>query len=189
MCLWYTKEKFLQANGFLSMNLILLLIYSPLLFRRFFSSSTLLQFVYQSGSSYYIHFPFMCSCFALIEAFWDHQHQSRRCFAFLSLQRNSNVGRFALRHSRTNSPTRTQPKLEKIIILFSTDLCDRRKIKPHCYFACRNDNTLFWISPPLWRNIQRKNKYFDSPKERKNKVKEFFLEKSWKTFLSRGEKF
>lgn len=36
MCLWYTKEKFLQANGFLSMNLILLLIYSPLLFRRFF---------------------------------------------------------------------------------------------------------------------------------------------------------
>lgn len=91
--------------------------------------------------------PFMCSCFlehCARRAFWDHSHSSLGLYNVICAHIYTSC--------REELPTLTQPHgtrreangSEKIIFDW---LVRSKKNKPHCYFACRNDNTLFWISP------------------------------------------
>lgn len=68
------------------------------------------------------------------------------CRLFLSFPYNV-ISRCSDTAEQPNAHTAESRSEEKHKKLFSTDLCDRRKIKPHWYFACRNDNTLLRISP------------------------------------------
>lgn len=132
---------------FLSMNLIFVVNF----FYIYFALALQLVCVKSGCSSCYFH-----SCARVLRAFGlTHQHRTSH------LQRNNIILFAAELEKQQHNDSRALPDAhtagEREKILFSTDLCDRRKIKPHCYFACRNDNTLFWISPPL-RRITREKK-------------------------------
>lgn len=134
MCLWYIKFCIVRRRRFLSMNLTVVI---------YFPDSTVASLCVSLALLITL-LPFMCSCFCAQSFLGSLTHNiivQRNIFSLVVWNTRSQ-SRIADAH--TDRPLREA----KANIFFSTDLLRSKKIKPHCYFACRNDNTLFWISPP-----------------------------------------
>lgn len=148
------------------MNLILLLLFSSLfIFPRVVSLSS---FVYKSGSSSFIQLPIHVLVF-----FTSFLGSPTLVALSLKAPRLHVSGEqrnmfFAPTSSIHSQPPESRTHRHDPMLCGRDWLVRSKKNKPHCYFACRNDNTLFWISPQLSCEWRKGNKYY--PKGDKKKL-------------------
>lgn len=147
------------------MNLILLLLFSSLfIFPRVVSLSS---FVYKSGSSSFIQLPIHVLVF-----FTSFLGSPTLVALSLKAPRLHVSGEqrnmfFAPTSSIHSQPPESRTHRHDPMLCGRDWLVRSKKNKPHCYFACRNDNTLFWISPQLSCEWRKGNKYYPKGDQKK----------------------